>query len=341
MIIYAVGDEQDSFFRQIINANTGYGTTAGFRSPGQRGNVQAQGKGPALLKWATAVDEVWVSLFLGANTASSSVYPIINASDSSASETSFQLRASTSSSFTVWRNISGTLTQVGGLIPTTADYRSASSPLPIAVQFKRGSSGAIRVYLSKTLVFEATGDFSTTPNGVDTVAFRGTAVDSTTVWRFARMVVADGPVWDQDLDTLQPNGDGAVTQWAAGGHTRLSADGPTGANSGLGTFNPYNPIFTNASGQKQLNTFEDTSAVPAGLEIYGVQLAAIGSRDVSATPSAVNLLARHAGTDYTLNNMNLTAGDGYISAQQFLYTNPAGGSWNNSDIDAIQFGVTT
>jgi hypothetical protein len=144
-----------------------------------------------------------------------------------------------------------------------------------------------------------------------------------------------------DFDTLLPDGSGNSSDWGANGHTRLAASGPVGINSGIVMMNPYDPIQVNTTGQKHLSTYGNMGSVPANQQIYGVQLAAIGAIDAAATPTTVEFLARHASTDYTLDDMGITVGDGYKSYQQFLYTNPAGGAWNVTDINAIQFGVTT
>lgn len=339
LTIYAMANEQDSLTRFIVNNEVGLVNSTNHQSSGQRGTLAYQGRSPLVLEWPTAVSEIWVSGLFGCNNNTSATdYPLVVAYSSSNVD-QFAARLTNSVAMTMARNVSGTMTNQTPTIHTPDEYRvTTADAWDCMFHFKVGNPGRMAVYYSGALVFELTGDYSAMSN------MKGIRIHSqsiSTAQRVARLVVADAPVMYHQFDTLLPDGSGNSSDWGANGHTRLSAAGPIGLQSGLGMMNPYDPIAVNATGQKHLSTYENVGSLPANGEIYGVQLAAIGSIDSAATPTAISFLARHASTDYTLNNMGITVGDGYMSYQQFLYTNPAGGAWNSTDLNAIQFGVTT
>lgn len=336
--IYAVVNEHDSLKQFLLNNEQGLTASTGQHSSTQRGSLTYQARSPLVVEWPTAVSEIWISGMFGATSnLSATGYPLIAAYSASGVD-QFAIRATTSRSITLARNISGTLTNLTPAIDTQTELRAVTAVWPLLVHFKVGNPGRIRVYFYNTLMYEWTGDYSAMS---DMKGIRLHSQQTNAAQRVGRLVVANCPIFLHDFDTLRPNASGNSSDWDASGHTKLAASGPIGLSSGLGMMNPYDPIWTNSTGQKQLMNFENMGSVPANQGIYGVSIAAIGSIDSAATPTAIELLARHASTDYTLDDMVIVPGDGYMSYQQFLTTNPAGGAWNTTDINAIQFGVTT
>jgi hypothetical protein len=337
--IYAMADEQDSLAKYMPNNEIGLVTSSAHHSSTQRGTLAAQGRSPVRLEWATPVDEAWISGYFGfTNNASTSEFPIMTVYDAASDTSAIHVRATNSSTFAFARNVSGTMTNFSETLTTPSEFRTVGTAIHTMFHFRFGVSGRIAVYFDNILFYERLGDYSSLTD------FNGIGIRSpnaSSVHRVARLVAASAPIVRQDFDTLLPDGAGNSSDWGSNGHTRLAASGPIGLSSGIGMMNPYDPIFTNSTGQKHLSTYGNMGSVGANQKIYGVSLAAIGSIDSAATPTTIEFLARHSSTDYTLDDMNISVGDGYCSYQQFLDLNPAGGAWNTTDINAIQFGVTT
>lgn len=338
MTIYAIGDEHDSYKRYAVFGETGFVTTTPYKSTGSRGAITAHGSMPARLEWSSAVDEIWVHGIFRLDTgAGSSNYPLLEVYNTSGDAPQFRATLTSAVEMTLYHSVGGTLTSLGTLA-FGGSYRSASNPIKLMFQFKRGASGAVRVYHENRIVFETTGSYSTPSqiNGIAVHYYQGSAGSAV-----GRLLVSDGPLFNYAFDTLLPDADGALTQWESGAYSKLAASGVYGLNSGIGTAELKNPVHTNTAGQTQLSTFEDSESIPAYQEIKAVALSGMASLDTAATPTTVSFVARHSGTTYTLNSMGLTAGLGVIPYQQILETNPAGGAWTESAINAIEFGFKT
>jgi hypothetical protein len=335
-----MANEHDSLKEYMPNNEIGLNTSATIQSSLQRGALSFHGRSPVRLEWATAVSEIWISgNWSIQNNISATDYPSLIAYNASTDVRAFELRATAVSSMTFARNVSGTMTNFSTTLNTpAAEYRQLSNNVPFMIHLKNGNPGRVAFYFDNVLTYEEVGDFSTITN-MSGVSFRSTGPGI--IHRIARLVVADAPIAHHEFETLLPDGAGNSSDWGSGGHTRLSANGNVGLSSGIGMMNPFDPIQVNTTGQKHLSTYANMASLQANQGIYCVQLAAIGAIDSGATPTAISFLARHSSTDYTLDNMGITVGDGYASYQQFLYTNPAGGAWNTTDVNAIQFGVTT
>lgn len=330
MTIYAVADEQDSYYRYIIRPNSAFSATT--KDTNARTAGITSGRVPALLRWSTGLSEVYVNVLssFGAPATSNAILFALR-NQSSGNRIFDVINGSSGSALTVRYNLSGTMTDIAA-VNLQGSARSNTSRYTL--YFRRGSSGAIRLYYKGTLISEYTGNFSTPDTTMDELLIGG--LNPTETFRPISVIVSDDLRIDTRLNTLVPNGTGNSSDWT-GDWNQLAAAG----EQGTGSANIFAPVHTNSINQKLLSAFGDIPTVLANHSIQAVAVSAMGALDSGSGVSSVSFLARQSSTDYTLNSMGLVAGDGFRGSQQILHTTPAGGAWTESDLNAMQFGMVS
>lgn len=330
MTIYAVTNEQDSFFRYVLSDTSAFDTLSTQRDTNARCVGRGQGRMPQLMRWDTALDEVYLSMYttwIAPGTANSVWIALREASSGTRC---FDIVNSGTDALSIRYNNSGTMTSLHTLSFGNA-LRNSSVPARYTFYFKRGSSGVFRLYFKGVLLVEVTGNYTTSVQMNELLIAGPNPSESQ---RTGGFIVSDSMIVDHTLNTLIPTGAGNSSAWN-GDWNQLSANG----DRGTGSANVLNPVQTNGVNNKLLSTFTTMPSIIGNHSIRAVSVAAMGLIDSGASVSTVSLLARQSSTDYTLNSLNLTAGAGYSGYQQVLETPPAGGSWDATTLNAMQFGV--
>lgn len=330
MTILAVGDEPEFFSNFFSGANTVHTL---FKDDGQRGGIYSNATNIWFLDLPAGVSELWMRFHTTRSPSTSTTNPILTFTNTSTGKDAFRVMGTPSAD--TWRM---TYNSVGTTYTTLADapFPSGDGTVTheVVLYFKRGASGVLRLWIDDDLLIDITGTYNTVDTTWNRIRFAGVSTSTTTTLShgFGGIVVADEPLYGFIVDHLSPSAAGTYSAWT-GSYTAL-ADTTNAPQVDTSTF-----ITTNANGQKFSAAYEDTVALDGSREVACVAIAMRGIREAGSTPTGASFLSRHAGTDYTLNNLSLGGSDS--SFTQILATDPAGGAWTESSVNAIEFGVTT
>lgn len=327
MAILAVGDEPE-FFNNFFTGNTQTTT----RDAGQRGGVSASTSGTT--RWElhhSSVSEVWVryrSYFSSA--ATSTTNPILEFFNSANNRPVFQIIRS--AAWTTARidctarflsTAPSTFTNI-----TTIDMPITENPgVDVVVQFRRGTSGLLRIWINGFMIIDVSGTF----NSVDTTWDRLRLYSPSTAanW-FGGVIVADENLVGFEIDHLSPSGAGFHTQWAGSAANLADATGAPAVDAAT-------DINTNAVGQRSTFAYDDMITLNEAREIAGVAVAIRGIREAAAVPTGCVLVSRLAGTDYSHASFGLTTTAS--NNRQFFALDPAGNAWTEANVNAIEYGA--
>lgn len=324
MTIYAVGNEEDSFHRATMNTDWFRTSPADARDANQTFSFQPTHAARGFLN-IPSVSECWVHFKLDPGSGSDSTAPIVGCWNRATGRYAFMLTITDiTSNWTVRYNSSGsTMTEAA-----RRNFNLQGDNHIWDVYFKRGASGIVRVFQNHALVWEVSGDFSTTDSTWDTMVFAGN--DSNGV-SFGSVIVSDTPCFKHQLDTMLPDGAGTTNGWT-GAYTDI--------DDATGYADRADAIFTDTPSAAFTFNYAAAAALPSSMfDIKGLMVASIGSITTGAAVSDVELYMRHSGTNYTYDSLGFVAGDGDFGGQQIFATDPLGAAWTTTTLGALEIGA--
>lgn len=322
MTIFAVGNEQDSYHYcpYVVFGTNACGPNTDFNAKGFSGT-------PYGLDFS-AVSECWVHMrfYRSLVAVGSTTIPVIALRNTTTGKDALRVHVvQTTGDLDFKYNNTGTTY-------TTIDSRSfgADNTIELDFYFKRGASGVLKAWSNRILIIDKTGTYNTVDTAWDRLVLQGNnlSVDE----QFSDVMAGDAPMFGYSTQTLKPSAAGAVSGWS-GSYTSL-----IGVN---GAADDTTAVYTDTVADSFTTQLENMVTPAAYEQIYGVSISAIGAISDSASISAIAFYARHAATNYTLNSLGASAGDGPVRFQQFLANNPAGGAWSESDVNAFELGAIT
>jgi len=323
MTIYAVANEQDSFQQcPHPNFNTNAVSSADY-------NIATRFGGNARVHLGTSVSECWVhfSLYRIFPGVGSTTFPFLTLYNSSTGKDAFRIyNTATTAYFSCRYNSAGTTytTIASGASNTT------NAVISVDLYFKRGASGALKLFVDRQLRIDTTGTYNTVDTTWDYLTLTGFI--TTMTWEYSNIIVSDVPMFDWEYQTLRPSAAGAVSGWT-GDYTDLLDN--------AGKIDATSAVFTDTASDSFTMSYENMVTPQANHDIKAVAIAASGSIDSAASISNIALYARHASTNYTLNNIGASAGNGPVRYSQVMELNPVSAQWSESDVNAIEFGGIT
>lgn len=325
MTIYCIGNEEETFNPLVLH-HDGMQTAA--KDADANYGIRVLQSYPAYLDIQTSVSECWVSLLIQHPTGNSSgaSSPHISMRNSSTGKDAFRIAQTATGVWTVYYNNTGTTYTSIGTFPFP-NSNSGADAERIAIFFKRGASGQVRAFFAGQEIAAFSGTYNTVDTTWDTVVLRGTvnSVDS----QIGSVIVSSTFPHRYYFDTLLPSAAGNSSQW----------DGAYSDMDDAGVIDRNNAVTTDTSSEKFLATYENMSALPSNRDIKAVVLSAAADIDAASALASISLLARLSSTDYTLNSMGITPGDGLVTYQQVLSVDPATSAWTESNVNNIEFGM--
>lgn len=329
MAILAVGDEPESW----SNFHTGtLVVQTSYKDAGQRGGIYANATNIWHIDLASGLGEMWLRFKTTRLPTTSTTNPILMFTNTSTGKDALRVFAITNQ-LRVSYNSSGTTYTVLSEFDFPSPDGNAHTH-EVIVYFKRGASGILKIWVDDALLVNLSGTYNTVDTTWNRIRFAGSSTSTSVslATAFGGVVIADESLHGFQLDHLSPSAAGTYSEWT-GSYTSL-AD-VTGAPQ----IDTATDVNTNATAKRFLASFEDMSAISDCREIFAVQLAARGILETGSTPTTVSYFARLSSTDYTLNSLGL--GSSALSYQQLLTVDPSSASWTASNVNAIEFGVTT
>lgn len=329
MTILAIGDEPE-FFSNFFSGAT---THTLYKDQGQRGGVYSNATNIWHMDLASSIDEVWFRANVTRLPTTSATNPAVAFTNTSTGKDAFRLMVTPSVDV-----LRATYNSVGTTYTTIADipFPSADGTVnhTLVIYFKRGSSGIFRAWLDDDLLVDVSASLNTVDANWNRIRLGGPSTSTTAVLSmgFGGIVVADEPLLGVSVDHLSPSAAGTYSEWT-GTYTALADV------SGAPQVNTTTFVSTNANGQRFLAAYEDSLSVDASREIVCVGVAMRGILETGSTPTAASFLSRLGGVDYTLSGLSLSSSDS--SKTQIMALDPAGAAWTESNVNAVEFGVTT
>jgi len=327
MTIYCIGNEEDSYVAILLHED-GMQTVA--KDANADYGLLLLRSFPATVDLKSSVSECWVSLLIQHPTGNSSgaASPHIALHNSSTKKDAFRIAQTAAAVWTVYYNSSGTTYTSIGTFPFP-NSNTGTDAIRLAVFFKRGASGEVRVIFEGQEIARFTGTYNTVDTTWDFVTVRGTI--DTTDTHVASLIVSSTLPHRYYFNTLLPSAAGNSSQW----------DGSYADIDDGGVIDRNNAVSTDTTSEKFLATYENMAALPSNRNIKAVVLSAAGDIDDASALASISLLARLSSTDYTLDSMGITPGDGLVSYQQVLAVDPATNAWTESNVNSIEFGVVS
>lgn len=230
----------------------------------------------------------------------------------------------------VLRNTTSLDSSAGGLtsldtwyyIEMGATIDNASGSVTVKIYSDAGA-------LLDTLTFA--GDTQNTANGFANHVFvAGTNNDgyADNIW-IADSAPTYGP---QRVETLYPDGDGALTQWAVGAGSGADWELVDEAQNNDST----DYLQAASTSLISLFTFQDRALTGA---IHGVQVTPVIARAAAVGGVQFRVIARIGGVNYNGTTFTIPA-SGFFARPHCFGTNPATGlAWNSSELASAEFGV--
>lgn len=330
MSIIAVGDEPECFANFFSGATTVH-TLA--KDAGQRGGVYSNATNRWQLNLTSSATELWVRYITQGVAGFSSTNPVFAISNYSTNKDALRLHAVSANTYRFTYNSSGTTytTIVDFSYPTSNGTIYNSE---IVIYFKRGASGVLKMWVDDCLLVDLSGNYSTVDATFNCVRFGGYSTSTTTAASqpLGGVILSDESPHGKTINHISPDNTGNYSSWT-GSYTAL-AD-----NTGAPQIDTTTTISVNANSQKFTTSYEDLSALVSEREVEAVQLAARGIIEAASTPSAVYFISRLSSTDYTHDSLLLSSTAS--SYKQVFPLDPLGASWTVTNINSIEFGVTT
>lgn len=324
MTVLAVGDEHDSYAR---HQTPRYGTSV--KSANASYNLTVSSGGHAYLGLSSPVSECWTHfVFLRGTILASTSVPFFGLLNRSTGKLALRfMRVGSDGRIAIQYNSSGVAYTTIATVYTT----DLAVNLTVDVYFKRGASGALKLFMDGVLIHSSTGNYTTVDADWDTIYFSAPNTNTNT-YQYGDVIVSSTASFRRSLASLSPSGSGTVNDWT-GDHGDLSG------SSGLVT--DTNAVHTASTGDDYLLSYENMPSVASNQQIKAVSFASACAIDAASSIGDVSLLVRHGGTTYDEGSLGASPGLGTNRGGVVLELNPAGGVWTSGDIDAIEVGGRT
>lgn len=322
MTIYAVANEEDCFDFARPSLDW-FSTSANVRDPNQPFAVSVTQPDYAMLK-IPSVDECWLHFRMDVGSNSDASAPLVALHNLSTGKDAFQVSCTSTVSTAVfrWNHSGNSYTEF-----TRVDANMNQINHIFDIYFKRGSSGVLKVWIDGNLVVNLTGNYSTVDTTWDAVMLRSAGNSATA---FGGLMVGDSPMFAHQLDTMYPDGAGTTNAWN-GAYTDI--------DDASGYADRADAVHTDTSTAAFTFNYQSSASVAQGAEIKALMVASMGSLDLAATITDIELYMRHSGTNYTYGSLGFVAGNGDIGGQQIFHLDPLGAQWTTSSINALEIGA--
>lgn len=230
--------------------------------------------------------------------------------------------------------------QVATVAIATANLNRNDTWMHVSLHFKaHASAGFVSLYVDGVLVFQYTGN---TGGNVDSVYFGGNNAPQSGWAAFAYFddFYVDDVVGESDIAPPSKrflfslvNAAGADAAWTPSAGSNFQNVDDSGAPDGDTTYNA-------ALSASLKDTFNTASiAVPAGHEIRAAIIVAIARRTDAGVTSQIKLHS-YDGATYQEGSAQ-TPGISYNTLWERQTLQPDGSAWNETDVNAMQFGVSS
>lgn len=323
MTIYAVGNEHDSYKR---HQTPRYQTAT--KSATADYGITTSADGFAVLDIGSSLSECWVHFkYTPATILATANITFLALHNLSTGKDALRLvRSGSNGDIVLQYNNTGTTYTTITTVATSGD----ASTHVVDMYFKRGGSGELRVFVNGTLRHTSTGSYVTVDATWDCV-YLGAPFTNSNTYQFCDVIVADHPCIGYTLHSLTPSGAGTVNDWTGDYADLLGTTGKVDKTKA---------IHSAAAGDDCLFAYEDMT-LPSGQQIIAVSVATAASFEDSSGIADLELLVRHAGSTTSEGSLGVVANKGLFRGQKVLDLNPAGGTWTESAVNAIEFGVRT
>jgi hypothetical protein len=212
------------------------------------------------------------------------------------------------------------------LASTTIGIQATSTTAIWDVYIKLGNPGSFRLYTNNVPRAALAGIDLSFVSAIDKIRFQCYGGTSNQDSNFSEVIVADWNTLGSKLVTKTPDANGTYTEWTGAGYTLIDE---VVAGTDFMTSPTADQRFSFSSA--------DFPVLASGESIENVRLAYRANRD-AAGPQNINGFARVSSTDYHASDQTLNVAP-TLSRYVDWATNPAGGAWTVSALNAAEFGL--
>jgi hypothetical protein len=193
------------------------------------------------------------------------------------------------------------------------------------------SAGAADLYINGVNVLALSGidTKATAVAGAKTISLQNVSGNSNALY-VDDLVMTDqyAQTGSAIVQTLYPTGAGATTQWTPSAGANYAAVDETPGDG--------DTTYVSTSTLNQVDTYGYGNLASNSGAVLGVAVNAVGRADAGGSPQVAPVV-RPGSTDYVGTGKVMVAG--YSNAQHVWSTNPDGGDWTESAVNALEAGI--